>query len=57
MDDINSLLIMLENDTLSEYGAKELIDLMFDELNTRAATTEFLGGQLKDCKELNKCAI
>ena len=57
MDDINSLLTMLENDTLSEHGTKELVGLMFDELNTRAATIEFLGGQLKDCKELNKCEI
>lgn len=51
MDRLNELLNNYNND---KDLSIEIIDLLVAELNTRAATIEFLGGQLEVARELNK---
>jgi len=52
---MNDLFIQYDAHSLTELETRELVSLMFTELNARATTIKFLGGQLKDAKELVKC--
>jgi len=50
MDRLKELLTNYTNQTMEI----ELVDLLIAELNNRATTIKFLGGQLKTARELNK---
>ncbi len=49
MDRLSELLALYSEQTMEI----ELVDLLMKELNNRAVTIEFLGGQLDKLKELN----
>ena len=53
MDRLKELLNNYANQTMEI----ELVDLLIAELNNRATTIEFLGGQLKALREIKKAKL